>query len=221
VSKTGSIAIVLDLDNTLVHSRIDFQRMRQRVIEVISNAGIPLPDEQQLASLAIAEIIDLAVQRQALATVLAEIWDAVTDEETRGMKLASVEVDAAEALRSLKSAGVTLALLTNNARAAALTALERFSLREPLDLVLARDDVTALKPSPAGLRLALERLPPVRRMAMVGDASIDGLAANRAGIPFIAFRPMEADLDRRGVVRWATIQALSELPALLTALRQH
>jgi hypothetical protein len=54
----------------------------------------------------------------------------------------------------------------------------------------------------------------------VGDASIDGIAANRAGLPFIAFRPKEADMHRRGVMRWATIHALAELPALLPALRQ-
>jgi hypothetical protein len=57
-------------------------------------------------------------------------------------------------------------------------------------------------------------------MAMVGDALIDGTAANRAGFPFIAFRPKEADMDRLGIARWATIQALAEVPALLPALRR-
>jgi phosphoglycolate phosphatase len=136
------------------------------------------------------------------------------------MILASVEDDAAATLHDLKSEGAALALLTNNARPAALAALERFNLLEPFELVLARDDVPALKPSPAGLRLAAERLAPVRTLAMVGDASIDGIAANRSGVPFIAFRPREADMDRRGIVRWATIQALADVPALLSALRR-
>ena len=220
MSDFDSVAIVFDLDNTLVHSRIDFPAMRQRVIDVVLEAGMSLAGDSPLTSLATAEIIDLAVRENASVEVLAGIWDAVTDEETRGMKLASVEDDAAEVLHSLKLAGVTLALLTNNAREATLAALERFSLLEHLDLVIARDDVPALKPSPAGLELARARIPGHGPLAMVGDASIDGIAANRAGIPFIAFRPREAEMDGRGVVRWATIQALSEVQALLPALHR-
>jgi phosphoglycolate phosphatase len=212
------IAIVFDLDNTLVHSKIDFPAMRQRVIDVVGRTEMLLPVESQLATLAVAEIIELAVDQGASTKTVADIWEAVTDEETQGMKLASVEDDAAETLHALKSQGVALGLLTNNARKATLAALERFGLLEPFDLVLARDDVPALKPSPAGLQLAVERLAS-SGVAMVGDASIDGIAANRCGVPFIAFRPREADMDRRGIVRWATIQWLADVPALLSSLR--
>ena len=127
--------------------------MRLRVIAAILESGMSLPTKPSVNSMATAEIIDLAVQQHASTEVLAGIWDAVTDEETRGMELASVEADAAESLRVLKADGITLTLLTNNAREAALAALERFHLLEHLDLVLARDDVAALKPSPAGLEL--------------------------------------------------------------------
>ena len=136
------------------------------------------------------------------------------------MELASVEDDAANVLRSLKSAGVGLAVLTNNARRAAAAALERFHLLHYLDVVLGRDDVSALKPSPAGLLHAVKILGPTS-VAMVGDASIDGIAANRAGVPFIAFRPTIADMDRRGVDRWATIHDLSEIATLLPRLQDH
>jgi phosphoglycolate phosphatase len=220
VSHTDRIAIVFDLDNTLVHSQIDFPTMRQRVIDLIGAAGLLLPAESELASLAVAEIIDLAIHQNATAATVAGIWEAVTDEETKGMSLASIENDAAQTLHELKSAGVALALLTNNARKATLAALDRFNLLEPFELVLARDDVPALKPSPAGLQLAAERLAAVGTVAMVGDASIDGIAANRSGVPFIAFRPREAEMDRRGIVRWATIQALAEVPTLLSGLRR-
>jgi len=220
VTQTDRIAIVFDLDNTLVHSRINFPAMRRRVIDLINAAGLLLPADSELASFSVAEIIDLAIQQKAPTATVAGIWEAVTDEETKGMRGASVEDDAAQTLRELKSEGVALALLTNNARQAALAALERFNLLEPFELVLARDDVSALKPSPAGLHLAAGRLTCVGRLAMVGDASIDGIAANRSGVPFIAFRPREADMDRRGIVRWATIQALADVPTLLSALRQ-
>jgi phosphoglycolate phosphatase len=220
LSRSDQVAIVFDLDNTLVHSRIDFPAMRRRIIEVIGAAQLPLPAESELASLAVAEIIHLAVQPNAPTDVVSAIWKTVTDEETKGMELASIEDDAIETLLALKAEGVALALLTNNARAAALAALDRFDLLDPFDLILARDDVAALKPSPAGLQLAAGRLAPLGPIAMVGDATIDGMAANRAGIPFIAFRPREADMDRRGIRRWATIQSLAEVRLLLRPLRE-
>ena len=60
----------------------------------------------------------------------------------------------------------------------------------------------------------------MKRVAVVGDASIDGIAANRAEMPFIAFRPNEVDMDRRNVVRWRTIHALSDVLTLLPDLRR-
>ncbi|MFN0074069.1 MAG: HAD family hydrolase [Chloroflexota bacterium] len=211
-------AIVFDLDNTLVHSSINFPSMRRRVLELINEESLQIPTERGVAQLATAEIIDLALTHGASDVLIARIWAAVTDEETRGMLRASVEDDAAAVLQTLKAAGVTLAVLTNNARAAALAALEQFHILEHLDLVLARDDVPALKPSPAGLLQARASLAQTPRLAMVGDASIDGLAANRAGAPFIAFRPAEAEMDRRGVERWSTVQSLSQIPALVPHL---
>lgn len=212
------LAIVFDLDNTLVHSQIDFPRMRQRVLDIVRAHQVEIQSAATLESLATAEIISLA-QRAAPPEATRAIWAEVTDEETLGMEHATVESDAISILQTLTRHGVRRVVLTNNARAAALTALERFGLMEHLDLVLARDDVPAMKPSPAGLVHARAKLKLGGRMAMVGDASIDGLAANRAGMPFVAFRPREDDMDRRGVHRWATIQQLEELEALLPRLR--
>jgi hypothetical protein len=51
---------------------------------------------------------------------------------------------------------------------------------------------------------------------VVGDSYLDGLAAERAdvGAKFVAFRPNLADLARRGVTPWASVDALGALPAL-------
>ncbi len=220
MSGSHAIAIVFDLDNTLVHSKINFPAMRQRVIDVVRDSDLQVQHDAPLTSLATAEVIELGLQHGAAPEMMAQIWTAVTEEETLGMELASVEDDAADVLHSLKSTGVGLAVLTNNARRAAAAALERFDLLHYLDVVLGRDDVSALKPSPAGLLHAVKILAPTS-VAMVGDASIDGIAANRAGVPFIAFRPTVADMERRGVERWATIHDLSEIATLLPRLRDR
>ena len=128
----------------------------------------------------------------------------------------SVEADARTTLDQLRAAGLRLAVLTNNSLGSAEAALDRFDLRPPFDLVLARDVVAALKPAGDGVAQAhatLGRGPTY----VVGDAYIDGLATQRAdiGARFIAFRADPAELAARGVQTWARVQALGELPALL------
>jgi phosphoglycolate phosphatase len=150
----------------------------------------------------------------------AELWTVVDQFEREGMVHGTVEPDARQTLDVLRAAGYRLAVLTNNSVGSAEAALERFDLRAPLDLVLARELVAALKPSGAGVAQAHAALgsgPTV----FVGDAYIDGLAAERAGVGarFVAFRATVEDLAARGVQTWASITQLAELPELLRTSR--
>jgi len=205
---------VFDLDNTLVHSRIDFMGIRQVVIRRLVEVGAleaPPPDPRMRA---IPEWLDLAAAHDP--DLAAELWLVVDQFERDGMIHGTVESDARETLDRLASAGLRLAVLTNNSLGSAEAALERFDLRAPFELVLARDVVPALKPDPSGVvqaHAALGRGPTF----VIGDSYIDGLATQRAdvGARFIAFRSNLVDLKARGVEPWATADALGEVPGLL------
>jgi phosphoglycolate phosphatase-like HAD superfamily hydrolase len=163
---------------------------------------------------AIPEWLDLAAAHDP--HVAAELWQVVDQFERQGMLHGSVEPDARQTLDHLRAAGLRLAVLTNNSLGSAVAALDRFDLRAPLDLVLARELVPALKPSGGGVAKAhaeLGRGP----ITVVGDSYIDGLAAQRAGVDarFVAFRANPTELAARGVRPWATASSLAELPALL------
>lgn len=163
---------------------------------------------------AIPEWLELAAEHDPRLET--ELWQVVDRFEREGMLHGTVEDDARQTLDRLRAAGVRLAVLTNNSVSSAEAALERFDLRAPLDLVLARERVPALKPAGAGVALAhaeLGRGPTV----VVGDSYIDGLAAERAGVGarFVAFRANLADLADRGVQPWAAAGSLAELPELL------
>ena len=163
---------------------------------------------------AIPEWLELAAEHDPrLAT---DLWQVVDRFEREGMLHGTVEDDARETLDRLRGAGVRLAVLTNNSVGSAEAALERFDLRAPLDLVLARERVPALKPSGAGVAKAHQELGR-GPTTVVGDSYIDGLAAERAavGARFVAFRANLADLAVRGVLPWATANALGEVPDLL------
>ena len=206
--------VVFDLDNTLVHSRIDFMGIRQAVIRRLLEVGALDEPPLDPRVRAIPEWLDFAAAYDR--ELAAELWVLVDQFERDGMVHGTVESDARETLDRLASAGLRLAVLTNNSLGSAEAALERFDLRAPLELVLAREVVPALKPDGSGVvqaHAALGGGP----MFVVGDSYIDGLATQRAavGARFIAFRPNLVDLKARGVEPWATAAALAEVPGLL------
>jgi phosphoglycolate phosphatase len=207
--------IVFDFDNTLVHSRIDFAGIRRELLELLRQTGHPDAHDERLMGLSIGQIIDAGTAHDP--GVHAEAWRIVVEYETAGMVAATIEPDAVDTLVGLREHGFRLSVLTNNARPATLAALDLFSMSGLFDLVLTRDEA-AMKPDPAGIAIAMERLG-VRqaRTVMVGDSWMDGAAAARAGVPFIGFRPRPGLLEERGVAAWAVIQQLNELAPLVTS----
>jgi phosphoglycolate phosphatase len=206
--------VVFDLDNTLVHSRIDFLGIRQAIIARLLEVGALSEPPADPRSKAIPEWLELATAFDP--DVAAELWQITAQFEREGMVHGTVEQDARSTLDRLHADGFLLAVLTNNSVSSAEAALERFDLGAPFDLVLARERVPALKPSGAGVQQAHAELgcgPTV----VVGDSWIDGLATSRAevGARFVAFRANAADLATRGVKTWATVNALGQVPGLL------
>jgi phosphoglycolate phosphatase len=206
--------VIFDLDNTLVHSRIDFLGIRRVIIERLVQAGILAEPPADPRSRAIPEWLELAAAHDY--QLARELWHVVDGFEREGMVHGTVEADARETLDRLAARGYQLAVLTNNSVGSAEAALDRFDLRQPLHLVLARDLVPSLKPNGSGVAQAHAALGGGPTF-VVGDSYIDGLAAQRAeiGARFVAFRPNVLDLEARGVQVWARIEALAELPALL------
>jgi phosphoglycolate phosphatase len=115
-----------------------------------------------------------------------------------------------------RALGWATAVWTNNARAISLAALERCGLLPLFDLVVTRDDMAALKPDPDGWRVISSHFG-LREAIVIGDSWVDGVAAAAAGVPFIAYRANQADLERWRVTPVAHLADLALLPAWLTA----
>jgi phosphoglycolate phosphatase len=212
----GRTTIIFDLDNTLVHSRIDFPSIRRTLGDLLLEAGAvdqPVVTEGPQRR-SIGQIIEIGEQHDARhGTHLRQVmWRAVERFERAGMRLASVEADSAPTLAELRRRGYALGILTNNARSSALEALRKFSLLPYLDLVLGREDVPAMKPSPSGLVVARERLGRrADQLIMVGDSYLDGLSARAASCPFVAFRPRAGELESHEITPLAVIAHLQQL----------
>jgi phosphoglycolate phosphatase len=213
-----SVALcVFDLDHTLIQTPLDLAAMASDMRALIEAATGPLPYRRERYR--VGELI--AYCRTQAPTLEAAAWDLALDHERRAMKEATLEAGALEALAGARRAGFATALWTNNARTLTLPALERLGLARELELIVTRDDMRALKPDPDGWRVIAshfkERLADGSSAVVVGDSWVDGVAAAKAGVPFVAYRARQAELDRWRVTPVAHLTDLALLPAWLAA----
>jgi putative hydrolase of the HAD superfamily len=87
-------------------------------------------------------------------------------------------------LRTLKKRGIKLAVLSDAPRVNAHIRLVEVGLDKVFDVIITKDDVGAIKPSPAGFKIVLDRLGiDASDCLMVGDnPSKDVIGAKNAGI---------------------------------------
>ncbi len=225
-----SVALcVFDLDHTLIQTPLDLAAMAVDMRALIEAASGPLPARHERYR--VGELI--AYCRSQAPALESAAWDLALDHERRAMEVATLESGALAALGGARRAGFATALWTNNARALTLPTLERLGLAGDLDLVVTRDDMHALKPDPDGWRVISEHFsgrlaggtgaaPTAphfsdRLAVVVGDSWVDGVAAAAAGVPFIAYRARQADLDHWKVTPIAQLADLALLPAWLEA----
>jgi phosphoglycolate phosphatase len=204
---------VFDLDHTLVHTPLDLAAMAVDMRAMLERRCGPLPARPDRYR--VGELIHWC---QANAPdVESPLWDIALDHERRAMALATLMPGAREAIDGARAVGFATAVWTNNAREISATALERFGLLSVLDLVVTRDEMRALKPDPDGWRLIAGHFGAHRDAVVVGDSWVDGVAAQAAGIPFVAYRAKEADLTRWNITPATHLTDLADLPKWLDA----
>jgi phosphoglycolate phosphatase len=204
-----------DLDHTLIRSPLDLAAMALDMRGLIERARGPLPAREDRYR--VGELLEWA--RARTPELLETLWAIALDHERRALDGAALEPGAPEALAGAQRAGFRTALWTNNAREVALAALGRFGILEALDLVVTRDEMGALKPDPDGWRVITAHFGAVTDGVVVGDSWVDGLAAARAGVPFVAYRASDTELARWKVTPVARLDDLAALGAWLGARR--
>jgi len=205
---------VFDLDHTLVNSPLDLAAMALEIRAMFERACGPLPPREDRYR--VGELIDRC--RAASSDLEAAAWAIALDHERRAVEHAWLEPGALDAVKGARAAGLGVALWTNNAREITTLALDRFALLPHFDLVVTRDEMGALKPAPDGWSVIARHFGTHEAEAVVvGDSWVDGVAAAKAGVPFIAYRAKPADLQRWGVEPIAHVTDLTTLPAWLSA----
>jgi phosphoglycolate phosphatase len=213
---------VFDLDHTLIQTPLDLAAMAVDMRRLIERAYGPMPARNERY-----RVGELISHCQTSAPALeAAVWEVALDHERRAMEVAALEPGALAAVVGARRGGFATAIWTNNARELTLPALARLGLADELDLVVTRDDMRALKPDPDGWRVISEHFSKLakgasdpRHAVVVGDSWVDGVAAAKAGVSFIAYRARQEDLDRWQVTPIVHLADLALLPAWLAARR--
>lgn len=160
--------VAFDLDGTLVNSGLDFRTIR-RDLGFPEGVGV------------LEHIATLADEEQR-----AKAHQVLHRHEIAGAERATWMPGAESLLGALNAAGVPMAILTRNSRAAVCATCKTLDI--PVGRILTREDC-APKPSPEGLlRIARHFDLPVERMLYVGDFIDDLTAARRAGMAGCLYR---------------------------------
>jgi len=204
-------AIIFDFDGTLALLNIDFSSMRERVFDLVRQAGIR----------------ESRIQEKYLLEIIDEVYEILRKEKPSDAErfyqeshqvLHEIEMKAAgegrlipgteTTLNNLRDKGIRIGIVTRNCEAAVRKVFPE--IEHYCDAFISRDSVENVKPHPGHLNTALEALRVSGEEAvMVGDHTIDIQAGKRVGMKTIGvltgriereeFEAAEADYILRDV----------------------
>ncbi len=193
-------AMVFDLDGTLTVLTLPLEAMREDTKVYYLARGLPpgvFDQSDGISSSTMKAKSYFLSQGTTLADwerMEAEVDLMLSEYEGSVAGEAKVIEGALETVRKVRARGLKTAILTNNGRFAVDIMLKVIPLEHLFDIIQTRNESPSPKPYPDGLRTIVRNLG-VRsnQVVYVGDASIDGAAASRAGIEFWGVTTGETD----------------------------
>lgn len=209
-------SLIFDMDNTILHSRIDYAEMKWVTYAFLRDKAY-YPADFDYNAFTTAQLIDrLKADGRLRDDHEAEVWDRIEKVEREGMRKAEAEPGAIGTLAVL-SRTYYINVLTNNARAGSVLALANSGLQPYIDFIVSRNEVPALKPDAAGAALLLQHYPEIEKenWYYVGDFWADGAAAKGVDIAFIAYHGNREQMAANEIPVRNYIDSLDELLELL------
>lgn len=217
-------AVLFDLDGTLLDTAADIALALNRTLAERGWMPIAESEVRRMIGRGSPMLIERAAASQSRA--LEEVDEASMLErffhhygflEESGEFRARPYAGAAECLRTLREAGLRIAVVTNKHERFATGLLKALDLDVWVDRVVGGDSCKQRKPDPGPLLFACEKLgASPRRALMVGDSINDVTAARAAGIAVICVPyGYNEGQDSRQLPCDAFIESLADLPGVL------
>ena len=188
-------AVVFDLDGTLQDSKIDYQKMTERVREILVREGIPrsaLGDRRAVYLIIRGggdSLLELGVRNDRVHAVLDLMTEAMNVTELEATDRVEPKRNAIHTLKTLHRNGIQLGIATRSHRAYAERCLAKMGIRRYIQGMLARDEVPFPKPDPRHLfaTIALLEVDP-GDVLYVGDTTTDLETARAAEVDFVGYK---------------------------------
>lgn len=218
-------AVIFDLDDTLIHSGINYSEVKSSIIDFLVKCGVDkgLLDENmpnfEIIGRAVRDLRRKNFPEPSIRRIVNGAIAMLNDAELKSLDRARPMEEALEALMGLRGLGLRIGIVTNSCAAYTRKVIEMFSLGEHVDAVVTRDEVSSPKPNPAPLLRILEVLGVDASEALfVGDHLIDALCARGCGVRFILLKNKKWNLVDSEKMASAVIDNLSQLQPLIQRL---
>ena len=194
--------LVFDLDGTITHLTLPLEAMRRDTKAYYISKGLP-PETFESAD-GISSSTGKARTYFLNNGYSQDDWDVMESEmdtilsQHEGFAAATATpIDGTlEIVAKLRDSGFKTAILTNNGRPALDKIMKQVPLQENFDLIQTRHESPRPKPFPDGLlKVTSELGVSLSEVVYIGDALIDGTAAQRAGIEFWGVSTGETNAD--------------------------
>lgn len=203
--------ILFDVDGTLLDTRELIFRAYEHAT---ATKGLQAPDREWLRFQIGRELG--AVYEDIAPDHVPELIALHRDFQANNIDLSEPYHGAGPTLARLRRAGMNMATVTSRSVRTSVRTLETANLAEYFPVMISAEDAPALKPDPAPLLLALERLgQPPETAIMVGDSMHDIHAARALGIRVVAATYGFPGAEIMQYRPDAFIDDIRDLPALL------
>lgn len=189
-------AVLFDFDFTLADSSVGVIACVQYALE---RMGLPVsaPDEIiKTIGLYLPETL-VALHGEGVRARGMEFLALFTEKADEVMEAGThLYAETPAVLRGLRGLGFPIGIVSTKYAYRISSILSRDGLRDCVSEIIGGEDVENHKPHPEGLFMASARLgAAVAECVYVGDSEVDGLAAARAGMPFVAVETGSAERE--------------------------
>lgn len=207
---SSTVAVILDLDGTLIDSAPDICAALNWVLEGEDRRPVSVEETKGLIGQGVSVLIEKAMARSGSPSEpehlhrLVEMF--LTSYRARPVENTVIYPGVIDVLEGFTAEGRRMGICTNKPRVTTVPVVQAFDLERFFDVIVCGDTVPHQKPDGRHLHHTLELLgaDPMHAI-MVGDSENDFGAARDAGIPFVAVaygysRVPVAELDADAVI---------------------
>lgn len=219
--------VLFDLEDTLVKTEgpMTIKELKNRAKQKFSEMGIPDQTLQKSDKVTIMRNEAYRYAEKHFSHNRRKLFNSEFDKFMKDYEVAAARDsalfdDTVQALQELQKIGTIMGIVTNTSREALQKILSEHRIGAFFQVVVTREDVKMLKPSPEGIRLALKRLHREKNhFFFVGDSMFDMTAAMKAkGISILVCRECS---DESKKLADFTVRSLLEIPRIIGLIEKH